>query len=69
MNAVNNLGNNLKEKMIEQAKKFEKWVSVTTAILKNSREVRNDVSTLNELDTALEDLKMVNGQVIESLKD
>lgn len=55
--------------MIEQAEKFEKWVSLITAILKNSREVRNDVSALNELDATLEDLKMVNEQVGESLKD
>lgn len=64
-----NTGNNLKEKMVEQVERFEKWVSLVTDMLKNSQELRNDISALNELDTALEDLKMVNEQVVESLKD
>lgn len=62
-----NLGNSFKEKMIEQVEKFEKWMLLVTDMLKNSQELKNDVSALNELDTALDELKAVNEQIITEI--
>lgn len=55
-----NIGNSYKEKMVEQVERFREWISLVADILKSSKELGNDVSELNELDTALEDLGAVN---------
>ena len=64
-----NLGNIFETKLKEQSEKFVKWATLATDMLKNSQELRNDVSALNELNAALEDLKTVNEQVVNSLED
>lgn len=64
---VMNTGNSFKEKMVEQVEKFGKWTALVTDMLKSSQEIKNDISALNELDTALNDLKEVNEQVVSEI--
>ena len=55
-----NLGNIFEAKLKEQSEKFVKWATLATDMLKNSKELKNDIMSLNELDIALDDLKKVS---------
>ncbi len=55
-----NLGNIFETKLKEQSEKFVKWATLATDMLKNSKELKSDVMSLNELDVALDDLKKVS---------
>lgn len=57
------------QKMIDGAKKFSSWMSLTTIISTLVRDIRKMVSTVVELDTALVDLKKTFKGTESDLKD
>lgn len=61
-----NLGKSLTETLREGVENFVNWTSTMTAILNNRDELKNNIDTIKELDSALTDLKKVSEETVKA---
>lgn len=65
MRNTTNLGNSFAETLKEGIKNFANWTSAMTTILNNHNELKNNIDTLKEFDSALTDLKKVSEECVK----
>lgn len=61
-----NLGKSLTETLREGVENFVNWTSAMTAILNNRDELKDNIDTIKELDSALTDLKKVSEETVKA---
>lgn len=61
-----NLGKSLTESLREGMENFANWTSAMTTILNNRNELKNNLDTLKEFDSALTDLKKVSEETVKA---
>lgn len=66
MSDTANLGKSLTETLREGVENFVNWTSAMTAILNNRDELKNNIDTIKELDSALTDLKKVSEETVKA---
>ena len=66
MSNTANLGKSLTETLREGMENFANWTSAMTTILNNRNELKNNLDTLKEFDSALTDLKKVSEETVKA---
>ena len=66
MSNTANLGKSLTETLREGMENFANWTSSMTTILNNRNELKNNLDTLKEFDSALTDLKKVSEETVKA---
>lgn len=65
MNNTANLEKSLTETLKEGMENFTNWTNMMTKILNNHNELKNNLETLKEFDSALSDLKNVSEETVK----
>ena len=69
MRSMGKLGKSLFQSLSEGAKKFTSWISATAIVMRIITSIRQAISTVRDLDTALVDLKKTAKMSASELKD
>lgn len=63
-----NLGRSLFDTLKEGTENFVKWTTLVTDMLKSSDGLKNNIEAINELDSALTDLKKISEETVRQIE-
>lgn len=66
MSNTTNLGKSLTETLREGMTNFTDWANAMTTLLNSGDELKNNIETIKEFDSALTDLKKVSEETVKA---